>query len=58
MIVRINHEIDLDELFKSLSQTEKYEFAEIGLRCLENEDLVQELIDREVDWADFGLRED
>lgn len=58
MIVRIEHEIDLNKLFDSLSQTEKYEFVEIGLRCLDNEDLVQELIDREVDWADFGLREE
>lgn len=58
MKVKINQEIDLDKLFDSLSQTEKYEFVEIGLRCLDNEDLVQELIDREVDWADFGLREE
>lgn len=58
MIVKINQEIDLNELFENLSQTEKYEFAEIGLSCLDDEDLVQELIDREVDWAEFGLREE
>lgn len=60
MIVKVKYELqtDMEELFDNLSYGEKVKFCDIALAWMDDDELVEALRNRNVDWSDFGLKEE
>ena len=58
MIVKHEIQIDMEELFDNLSYGEKAKFCDIALAWMDDDELVETLRNRDVDWSYFGLKEE
>lgn len=55
MIVEQTVSIDIEDLFNSLSATQKAEFCDIALEWMDDNELFEVLDNRNPDWSNFGL---